>query len=83
MVERLSYSEVAALLDDLCLRYGFCLPPREQERLKAEPPGDADGFTDAVFVAEGMDPWRDLHLRRLVKRRVAQAFWDAGEPGAG
>jgi hypothetical protein len=83
MAERLSPSQVAALLYDLCVDYGFCLPPQENERLKAEPPTEVDAFTDAVFVAEGMDPSGDLHLRRLVKKRVAKAFWDAGEPNAG
>jgi hypothetical protein len=83
MAERLSSSQVAALLDELCVDYGFCLPPHEKERLKTEPPSEVDAFTDAVFGAEGMDPWRDLHLRSLVKKRVAKAFRDAGEPTAG
>ena len=70
------------MLDDFCGRYGFCLPPAEQERLKSDPPTDVDAFTDAVFVAEGMNPWSNLHLRRLVKKRVAKAFRHAGEPNA-
>ena len=83
MGERLSPSRARVLLDDLCIKYGFCLPPVEYERLRDAPPEDVEAFTDAVFVAEGMDPWGDLHLRRLVKARVARAFWEAGEPGAG
>jgi hypothetical protein len=82
MGQRLSASQVHVLLDDLCIVYGFCLPPVEQQRLEAEPPTDVDAFTDAVFVAEGMDPWGNLHLRRQIKKRIAQAFWAAGEPGA-
>ena len=80
MADRLSPSQAAALLYGLCVDYGFCLPPADNERLTSDPPADADAFTDAVFLAEGMDPWSDLHLRRSVKRRVAKAFWDAGEP---
>src|SRR4051812_38407323 len=83
MGERLSSARVRVLLDDLCVTYGFCLPGAEYERLRGEPPEDVDGFTDAVFVAEGMDPWGDLHLRRLVKARGARAFWEAGEGGGG
>ena len=79
---RLSASQVHVLLYDLCVVYGFCLPPIEQERLKAEPPTEVDAFTDAVFLAEGMEPLNNLHLRRKVRQRVAQAFWAAGEPGA-
>ena len=72
---------LAALLFDLCVKYGFCLPPADSERLMNDPPPDADAFTDAVFIAEGMDPYGNLPLRRLVKARVAETIWVAGEPG--
>ena len=82
MADRLSSSQITALLNDLCVDYGFCLALADKECLKADPPTNADAFTDAVFIAEGMNPCSDLHLRRLVKSRVAKAFWDAGEPNA-
>ena len=77
----LSSHEVRILLDDLCVRLGFCLPPAERMRLCEAPPADTRSFTDAVFHAEGLDPaTADLHLYRQVRARVARAFFEsAGE----
>ncbi|MFE9575411.1 hypothetical protein ACFYO1_03425 [Nocardia sp. NPDC006044] len=66
--------DVATLLDNLCAELGFCLPPEEQSRLRVSPPADIDAFTDAVFVAEGMDPHGDKRLRELVRQKVLHAF---------
>jgi hypothetical protein len=71
----LSEDEVDRLLNDLCVDLGFCLPPDDQSRLRVNPPGDADTFTDAVFMAEGLDPLlADRHLWRTVRQRVVLAF---------
>lgn len=66
--------DVARLLDDLCVRLGFCLAPEERARLCEAPPQDVDSFTDAVFRAEHMDPPLDGQLRQRVRELVAQAF---------
>jgi hypothetical protein len=47
---------VARLLNDLCVRLGYCLPPGDQQRLIDDPPTSVDEFTDAVVAAEGLDP---------------------------
>jgi len=63
---------VQQLLDELCIKLGFCLPPNEQRRLREAPPAKIDDFTDAVFEAEGM---RDMHytqLHRQVREVVDQ-----------
>ena len=71
----LSDSEVVRLLNELCRGLGFCLPPEDNENLRANPPTDADAFTDAVFLAEGMDPrLADGDLWRTVRGRVIDAF---------
>ena len=76
----LSASEVHWLLDALCVRLGFCLPPDAVERLKGQPPADAEEFTDAVFSAEGLDPTTaDRQLYRQVKAMVAKAFQESEE----
>ena len=49
----LDSGEVRALLSELCVTLGFCLPPLEIERLATSPPEDSDDFTEAVLVAEG------------------------------
>lgn len=57
--------------------YGFCLPPIELNRLISSPPQSIDSFTDAVFVAKGLDPrFDDNNLRRMVRDRVRQYFED-------
>jgi hypothetical protein len=63
--------DLQRLLDELCVGYGFCLPPQAQEQLRrSRPPFDVDEFTDAVFAAEGMDPLLNKTLRRKVRERV-------------
>jgi hypothetical protein len=71
---------VQRLLDELCVDLGFCLPQREQARLRDWVPSDVDGFTDAVFAAEGMDPGIYGQLRRQVRARVAAHFTDDQGP---
>ena len=73
---QLSSPQVEALLYELCVVLGFCLPPDEQARLRESLPTEVDAFTDAVIRAEGLDPHADipLHLRRDVRARVAEHF---------
>jgi hypothetical protein len=52
-------TRVEAALIELCVVYGFCLPPDEAEALLADPPQELDAFVDAVLVAEGF-PTADL-----------------------
>jgi hypothetical protein len=62
---------VGTLLDELCVKLGFCLPPDAKEALKANPPRDIDAFTDAVIRAEGMDPVLiDSGLRQSIRQIV-------------
>ena len=72
----MSSARVEALLYELCVVLGFCLPPDEQARLRESPPTDVDAFTDAVIRAEGLDPHADipLHMRRDIRSRVAEHF---------
>ncbi|WP_344479399.1 hypothetical protein [Nonomuraea monospora] len=65
------HDEVHWLLDELCVRHGFCLPPGKQQRLLEQAPFmTVDAFTDAVFIAEGMDPSLYKNLRRGVRETV-------------
>lgn len=73
---QMSQSQVEALLYELCVVLGFCLPPDEQARLRESPPTDVDEFTDAVIRAEGLDPHAGIprQLRRDMRARVAEHF---------
>lgn len=65
--------DVDDLLYVLCVDLGFCLPPDERTRLCAAPPPGIDAFTDAVLVAEGLDPlFVNKQLRRAVRAHVAR-----------
>lgn len=63
-------SEIRALLDNLCVANGFCLPAEAREELINTPPEDVDAFTDAVFAAEGLDASLYKQLRRAVRDKI-------------
>ena len=68
-------TRIESLMEDLCIQYGFCLPPAEYTRLVSSPPASIDAFTDAVFVAEGLDlQFADTRLRKQVRDRIAAYF---------
>ena len=74
----LTAPDVEVLLDRLCTKLGFCLPPEARIELRTNPPTDAIAFTDAVFLAEGLDPEiADRHLYRQVRDCVSLAFQTA------
>jgi hypothetical protein len=65
----------AQLLNDLCVRLGFCLPPDEQHRIIRLPPSTIDAFTDDVITSEGLDPATiRTDLRVEVRAMVARHF---------
>jgi hypothetical protein len=71
----MSRTKIQQLLDRLCTELGFCLSAEQQSGLLADPPSTVDAFTDAVFVAEGLNPnLADRHLWRQVRDRVSQCF---------
>ncbi len=75
---------VESLLYELCVDLGFCLPPDAQVRLRDSPPRDVDAFTDAVLIAERLDPlYVDKGLRRAVRDMVARHFGVSGWVGPG
>ena len=77
----LSAHETKVLLDKLCRRWGFCLPPDAYDDLTEKPPSDVNEFTNAVFIAEGfLDPsTADRHLYRKVRAMVTEAFRQSEE----
>ena len=44
------------LLNEPCVKLGFCLPPEDSERLILSPPPTVDAFTDDVLRSECIDP---------------------------
>jgi hypothetical protein len=71
---------VEALLDDLCVRHGYCLSPDQQAALIEALPEDVDAFVDAVLRAEGMDPASaDKQSRLSLSELVRDWFIDEGQ----
>ncbi len=69
--------ELQSLLDELCIDSGFCLSPKDQQRLISADYYDADQFTYEVLKAEKMNP--DLHktLKRQIKHRFINRFGES------
>ncbi|UQU66788.1 hypothetical protein COUCH_11190 [Couchioplanes caeruleus] len=63
-------SDVQRLLNELCIRLGFCLPPQSSRSLVESPPAGVDAFTDAVLEAEGMGDMSYTDIRRQVREVV-------------
>lgn len=79
----LNEKELECLQNRLCVRLGFCLPPDDIVRLRADPTEEVLAFTDAVFAAEGLDPaTADRHLYRQVRDMIADAFRQSEHGGA-
>jgi len=62
------------LLSELCTDLGFSLPLRDPARFEKLLPSGIDAFTDAIFLAEGLDPHMEKQLRIKVRERVATHF---------
>jgi hypothetical protein len=75
----LSPEEVDALLYDLCVTHGFCLPPAAQIALQHNPPPDVASFVAAVDRADGEDlTVGNRRVYRGVHAAVMDAFRKAG-----
>jgi hypothetical protein len=65
----------------LCVKFGFCLPPSEQDRIVSEPPLTVFDFTDAVYKGERLDPaTADKPLLNSVRAVVASHFARFSQP---
>ena len=57
--------ELRYFLYDLCVDWGFCIPPHEQDRIATQHHISALKFAHDVVEAEGLDP---VGNRRFVRR---------------
>lgn len=69
-------AQTEALLYDLCVELGFCLPPDAYSDLVEAPPGTPEAFARAVYAAERLDYDADLRigLREAVFQRIKSAM---------
>jgi hypothetical protein len=84
VVPTLNPSSVDVLLDGLCITLGFCLLPEARLKLRHDPALDVATFTNAVFLAEGLEPSRaDRQLYRRVRDMIQDAFRRAEDESQG
>jgi len=77
---KLSPKAVCWVLEELCVRLGYCIPPAGYERLMNDPPTDIEQFIDAVFEAEkGTDERANKRCRPEARKIVTRHFesWNA------
>jgi hypothetical protein len=68
---------LGTLLDEMCLEWGFCLPPADRERIASSRSLTADEFAAEVLRAEGFDPEYELSWYRKVRQRFIDRFGEA------
>ena len=59
-------SKEEAVLLDLCVRFGYCLPAQAQAAILENAPSTPGSFVDAVIVAEGLAPADVPHRAEMV-----------------
>lgn len=67
--------ELIYLLADLCVKWGFCIPPEDIEQISKMNYYHADDFAPDVVVAEGMDEnsrWKTKIAERFAETRNLQ-----------
>ena len=67
-------SKIHNLLDELCVKQGYCLPVHEVNNIVSKKHLFADEFAELVLLAEGMNPETDLEQFRNIKRVFSNLF---------
>jgi hypothetical protein len=67
-------SRTDALLEELCTKYGWCLPPEDRRALIAAEPQDREAITDSIIRAE----FGDVDVRDDDKRAFLMPIVDDG-----
>ncbi len=68
------YEAVEFLLHDLCVNWGFCIPPNDAENIKESENLDADDFACKVLIAEGMDYDYEKEWRSKIRNEFIRHF---------
>jgi hypothetical protein len=66
--------ELRLLLDWLCVVWGFCIPPKDYDRIAASEHLDAAEFAAEVLRAEGFNPEHEPYWMRHIKHRFVEHF---------
>lgn len=66
--------EIEYLLNDLCIDWGFCIPPEDIKRITEVATWEADDFACQVLMAEGMNPEYEKHWRSKIRDQFVEKF---------
>lgn len=69
----LSDEDAEKLFSKLCVKLGFCLAEHHRTRIKQVARTD-EGFAQAVYRAEGLDPYLRSELYKSVLKEVSAVF---------
>ena len=62
------------LVSDLCVNWGFCLPPQSVEEISKQETYHARDFASDVLLAEGMNPEHHLNWFRKISTKFIAHF---------
>jgi len=62
------------LLYELCVDWGFCIPPADAQRLASTKTLTADQFADAVLTAEGFVAEYEIRRFEQIRQRFVDRF---------
>lgn len=67
-------ARLSHLLGELCVEWGFCIPPADAERIARSKHLTTDQFAVEVLVAEGMHPEYEKQWRKKMRDRFVAVF---------
>ena len=62
------------LLHELCVDWGFCIPPGEAQRIASTRTRTADQFARAVLTAEGFVAENEMRRFEQIRSRFVERF---------
>ena len=66
--------EINYLLYDLCVKWGFCIPPKNAEEISHKAQFSAIEFANEVISAEGMNPEYEQQWVKKISERFRERF---------
>lgn len=66
--------ELMYLMADLCVKWGFCIPPEDLERISKAKCYTAQAFARDLLLAEGMNPDHESGWRNRIAARFREWF---------
>ncbi|UTW45409.1 hypothetical protein KFE80_00285 [bacterium SCSIO 12696] len=62
------------LLGELCIKWGFCLPPKEHHRIASACSWDAESFARDVVESEGLNPEYEVGHVRSIRNKFIEVL---------